>query len=149
MAKAQDFVGTYRGCGMDYLAKDGTVSQSSVVANPTDASHPSRIVYTQDGTVMVLTTPPDRKPFGAKFLAGDVTGAPVEQRAEAANGVIAYAGRYEVDGDRVLHHVQVAFLPDWVGTTNVRVYRFEGNRLILSTPPDAQGGVRRIHWQRM
>jgi hypothetical protein len=78
-----------------------------------------------------------------------MSSAPVEQKAEAANGVIAYAGTYEVDGERVLHHVKVAFLPDWVGTTNVRVYEFTGNRLILATPADAQGGVRRIHWQRM
>jgi hypothetical protein len=147
--KAEDFVGTWRACGTDYRAKDGTITQSTVTDNPTDASHPGRIVYTADGTVIVLTTPANRRKFGGQFASGDLSSAPVEQRAEAANGVIAYAGHYEVDGERVLHLVEIAFLPDWVGTTNVRVYRFEGRRLILSTPPDAQGGVRRIHWQRV
>jgi hypothetical protein len=147
--RAEDFVGTWRGCGQDYVARDGTVSRSSVVPHPTDETHPSRIVYTTHGTVIVLTTRAGRDPLGPRYAMGDVSGASTEQKAALAEGVVAYAGRYEVDGPRVLHHMDIAFLPDWVGQTNVRVYEFVGDRLILATPADAQGGVRRIHWQRV
>ena len=55
----------------------------------------------------------------------------------AARSCIAYAGRYEVWGDQVHHHVENSLLPDWVGRTLVRTIRWQGDVLTLS-PPDEQ-----------
>ncbi len=140
--KAEDFVGTYRGRGHDQVARDGTVSK---LASGGDG----RLVYTADGTVIVMSTRAGRKRRPASVSGNDLSGATMEEKAATAEGVVAYAGHYEVKGDQVLHHVEVSFFPNWVGTTNVRRFRWQGNMLILSTPPDAQGAVRRIHWEKM
>jgi hypothetical protein len=49
-------------------------------------------------------------------------------------GYIAYFGRYEVseDGRQVVHHVEGALNPAWVGGDQVRALRFDGDRLVLS-----------------
>ena len=48
-------------------------------------------------------------------------------------GYIAYFGTYEVapDGGSVIHHVEGALNPDWVGGQQVRTLRFDGDRLVL------------------
>jgi hypothetical protein len=140
--KAEDFVGTYRGRGQDQVTRDGTVS------NLTSGGE-GRLVYTADGTVMVISTRTARKPLPASVSGNDLSGATMEEKATTAEGVVAYAGHYEVKGEQVLHHVEVSFFPNWVGTTNVRKFQWQGKLLILSTPPDAQGTVRRIHWEKM
>jgi len=40
-------------------------------------------------------------------------------------------------------------MPDMMGTDLVRLARFEGNRLIISTEPDARGRVSVITWERV
>jgi len=49
-------------------------------------------------------------------------------------GYIAYFGSYEVapDGATVVHRVDGALNPEWVGGTQVRKLRFDGDRLVLS-----------------
>ena len=49
-------------------------------------------------------------------------------------GYIAYFGSYEVapDGGSVVHRVEGALNPEWVGGTQVRKLRFDGDRLVLS-----------------
>ena len=55
--------------------------------------------------------------------------------ARAYAGYIAYFGTYEVNeaGDTVMHHVQGALNPGWVGGHQVRRMRFDGELLVLST----------------
>ena len=50
----------------------------------------------------------------------------------------AYWGTYEVDADAetVTHHIEGCLVPSWVGTAQVRGYRFENeDRLILTPRP--------------
>ena len=49
-------------------------------------------------------------------------------------GYIAYFGTYEVadDGKTVVHHVEGALNPAWVGGPLVRAIQFDGDRLVLS-----------------
>ena len=73
-------------------------------------------------------------------------------RAHAEPGYIAYFGTYDVaaDGGSVVHHVQGALNPAWVGGDQVRQMRFEGERLILSTVI-SKNGVAITHeltWER-
>jgi hypothetical protein len=69
---------------------------------------------------------------GRALLTGDRVSAPSAERAEAYATFFAYAGRYRVDGDRVTHHVEIASVPNWVGTDRVHVMALHGNRLTLS-----------------
>ena len=67
----------------------------------------------------------------------------VQQVRSAYAGYIAYFGTYEVNeaADTVMHHVQGALNPGWVGGTQVRRMRFDGDRLILSTQVEKAGGL--------
>jgi len=123
------------------MAKDGTVTNTG----GGNGAHPARIVYTREGLVMALSTPADRANTGAKEPAL----ASLEQKARMAEGVVAYAGRYDMKDGKVRHHIEVSLFPDLVGRTAVRTPSFEGNRLTLTTEPDEQGGVQRIYWERV
>ena len=50
----------------------------------------------------------------------DNVGAPAEQRAEAFETMVAYAGRYTVDGDKVTHHLEAAWVQNFVNTDLIR-----------------------------
>jgi hypothetical protein len=111
-----------------------------------------------------LTRNPDGsrgKPYGdavgrlsydaAGYMAGQVMRpgrsnvAPGDWQAQqvrsAYAGYIAYFGTYEVNptGDTVVHHVDGALNPGWVGGDQVRKLVFEGDLLILSTEVEKAG----------
>jgi hypothetical protein len=102
-------------------------------------------VYTKEGMVIVVSTPAGR----AKVDAKDPSQATLEEKARMADGVVAYAGRYEIKGDEVIHHIEVSFFPNLVGRANVRKPTLQGKLLILTTEPDEKGGVERIYWERV
>ncbi|MEK6789781.1 MAG: lipocalin-like domain-containing protein [Pseudomonadota bacterium] len=66
----------------------------------------------------------------------------------AALRSMAYSGSWEVRGDTVVHHVQVATLPEWTGTVLVRSFNFEGNCLRLTANYDS-GDVIDLLWERI
>ena len=43
-------------------------------------------------------------------------------------------GTYTTDGDKWATNVDVAWNPEWVGTRQVRDFRIEGDRLVVTTP---------------
>ena len=57
------------------------------------------------------------------------------QRLDAFRSMIAYSGRYRVEGNTVTTRVEVAWNEAWVGGEQVRIVRFEGNRLFIESPP--------------
>ena len=46
----------------------------------------------------------------------------------------AYSGPYRLEGDKWITAVDVAWNPAWIGTDEVRFYKLDGDRLIVSTP---------------
>jgi hypothetical protein len=85
-----------------------------------------------------------------------LSAAPIDIRAAAAAGYLTYAGSYSMDGDDVLHHIELSLMPNWVGTTERRLIEWvpsgHGFDLILSTPPTKTDGgrlaVNRLRWGR-
>lgn len=70
----------------------------------------------------------------------------------AAMRYIAYAGRYRVDQDRIVHHIEVSFFPNWIGVDQVRYARPEGDLLSLSTPLltyRGRPGRATLRWRRV
>lgn len=90
----------------------------------------------------------DRPPLRTGTLAA----ASAEQRAAAAAGYLSYGGSYVVDGNRVVHYVDTALFPDWIGGEQVRLIDWNGDELILSTLPETTTGgrtvVNRLRWRR-
>ena len=107
----------------------------------------------------VLTYGPDRRmavqvmdPRRPRWGRDVPEAARVAQRRAAADGYIAYAGRYEVaDGPTVVHHVEISLVPNWVGRALERAAELEGDRLRLSAPPvSVDGGptIAVLTWRR-
>ncbi len=69
------------------------------------------IMYGDDGYMFVAIMRARRAPFGA----GDLLGGSAEEKARAAETYVSYCGRYDVKGDRVVHHVELSLFPNWVG----------------------------------
>ena len=64
------------------------------------------------------------------------------RRPRPSTATCSYAGRYEFLGDRVVHHIEIALIPDWVGRTLERLVDLDGARLILSTLSTTRGRKR-------
>jgi Lipocalin-like domain len=80
---------------------------------------------------------------------------PTPAEAEALfRSLIGYSGTYTVEGDKVTHHVDISWNESWSGTDQVRTFKFEGDRVILSTEPSldpfhGKMSVRRLTWQKL
>jgi hypothetical protein len=76
------------------------------------------------------------------------------QMSAAADGYIAYAGRYEVEETAapiVVHHVEISLVPNWVGRAQRRAAALDGDRLRLTAEPLEVAGrttIPRLTWRR-
>ena len=62
---------------------------------------------------------------------------------------LAYAGRYEIKGDRVFHHVEVSVFTNLMGTTLERQFQLRGDTLTIRTlPPEIWGSSNVLVWKR-
>ena len=78
-------------------------------------------------------------------------GAPSPQSHcdESVLNFLAYAGRYEIRGDRVFHHVEVSVFTNLIGTTLERQFKISGDTLTIRTlPPEIWGGSNVLVWRR-
>jgi hypothetical protein len=88
------------------------------------------LIYSGDGYMSVAMMSASRQ----KFVDKDVKKGTNEEKAASVDTYVSYSGRYEVQGDKVIHHVEVCLFPNWVGNDQKRTFQFDGNRLTLSTP---------------
>ena len=89
--------------------------------------HPSGyLMYLPDGHMSAVLTSEGRK-----------AAAPSDERkaAQLLFSMAAYAGTYTVEGGGVVHHVEVAWLPSWVGSDQPREAKLEGDTLTIRTQP--------------
>jgi Lipocalin-like domain len=136
-------VGTWRLVSTEEVMKDGAT-------RPFPAFGPHGkgfLMYQRDGYMCAVITNPDRP-----TSAGPVH-PPAEERVAAADGTFSYCGRYEIDTkqDWIVHLPEVASEPRYVGSRQVRPYRFEGNRLIFSDVEKDDPSVARwkIVWEKV
>jgi hypothetical protein len=134
--KKEDVIGTWRAARYEMRAADGTMSQP-YGAGP----HLGHIIYHPNGTVSVLVVRTDIAKLDKAQSAAD--------RIAALDRVTAYQGRFEVQGDKILHHIDVSLNPSWIGTTQERNAVLAGNRLTLSPPADAKGSQPHITWEKL
>jgi hypothetical protein len=115
---------------------------------PFGSSPAGFLTYTQDGRVTAMISYGGRK----RLSSSDSLSAPAEEQGEAFRTFIGYAGRYTLDGDRVIHHVEISSIQDWVNRDLIRSIKFEGERIVLATPPSLDGGkiqTFELIWQRL
>jgi hypothetical protein len=67
---------------------------------------------------------------------------PDNERAVLYDTMFAYAGTYSLQGDKVIHHVEVSWNEVWTGTDQTRAYEVHGNLLTLTMRvPDPASGA--------
>ena len=67
------------------------------------------------------------------YASGDLHTGTKDEMAEAAHGYLAYAGKYELDEENqtVYHTMNVSMNPTWLGDTQPRVFKLDGNTLSI------------------
>ena len=142
-------IGAARARGYDLKPLDKIVGTWRLVAaSPTSPLRAGLITYTGDGRMSAILSHGGRKPLSS----GDRISASLEERAEAFATLFAYAGSYDVVGDRVVHHVEIASVENWVNTDLIRLVHFDGDRMTLTTPPLSVGGkiqTTELVWERV
>jgi Lipocalin-like domain len=110
--------------------------------------HPTGfLTYTTEGRMSLLITHE-----GRPNLSGDRLDSPIEEQANAFSNMVAYAGRYSVEGNQLTHHLEAASSQNWVGIDLPRMVTFTGNRVKLEAPiRERHGVVQKFEqvWERM
>jgi len=91
------------------------------------------LTYTRDGRMIAIVVKESRARLP------DISKATDKERAELFNTMLAYAGRFTVDGSRVIHHVDISWNEAWTGTEQVRNITLEGRKLFIRSDPQASG----------
>ena len=87
----------------------------------------------RDGRLLVLIVQENR------LKPSDLTKLTDQERAELFKSMIAYGGRFKLEGSRLVTDVDISWNENWTGTKQPRNFKIEGDRLILSV--EAQTGV--------
>jgi lipocalin-like protein len=129
----RSLVGTFRLIAVEHVDGHGEVGE------PFGPEPVGYMTYTAEGYMFVVMSRADR----ALFAAGDILGGTIEERAAAFGGASAFVGRYRTEGNVVTYDLVAATYPNWVGTTQVRTFEFDVDRLVLTTPMLLMDGVQR------
>jgi hypothetical protein len=141
---ADSLIGTWRLVSFKAERSDGSAS---------DLYGPSPLgllVYDRDGHMSIHQSKPDLPKCGTQ----DRRKCPDALARVAFDNYAGYWGRYEVKASEktVVHHVDGASAPDWIGTSRKRFFDVNGNRLTITTPPQQAGGVQSVVvlvWERV
>lgn len=139
---APELAGTWK--LISFHSQDG----SGKIVYPFGKDARGRLIYEPDGRMAVQLMNPDRP----RFASDDPLVASEADVRAAFGGYTAYYGTYSVNPHErtIVHHIEAAFLPDWVGTDQQRHFEFDGKYLTLQGPLRLGGvqGVVRLVWER-
>lgn len=136
-------VGTWKLVSTEQTLKDGTTRPY-----PQYGPHGKGfLMYSRDGYMCADLVNPDRPKWAAPLHPT------VEEKIAAADGTFAYCGRYEIDvkNNSLVHLPEVATGRDYEGSRQIRPYKFEDGRLVLSDVETKDPGVVRwkIVWEKV
>lgn len=111
--------------------------------NPFGTHPKGYLILTREGRAVAITTADNRKPG-----PGDA------ERAALHKSMLAYTGKYRIEGDDFITTVDVSWNELWNGTEQRRHYKIEGDRLFIESAPaqsilyPGKTDFRRIVWER-
>lgn len=114
----------------------------------TDMLPHAYIIYTPGGHMMSVTVEENRLPPAGPVLTDD-------ERIRLFSGIVsAYAGTYSIAGNVVTHAVELSWNEAWTGTRQERIFRVQGDTLVLETTPRTSGRDSRVFvntltWERV
>ncbi len=148
--QSNPLLGTWKLISVTATLPDGSIKPEVFGANPT-----GYITYTPEGKMMVIFSKSNRPPLSGNArspLSDAIHSVPAEERAQAFTTFNAYAGTYNISGNTVIHHVEVASMPNRIGQSLIRTFSVNGNRVTLKTPPSKSDDVPKIFelvWERL
>jgi len=136
-------VGTWKLLSIEDTSKDGTV-HPSVQFGP----HPHGfLMYEPDGHMCATIVNGDRPAWKDPNHATDA------EKIAYYDTLLAYCGTYKLDSatSTVTHYPEIAWLPAYVGSTQPRPFRLEGDKLIITVTSDMSNPAtkqRVLVWER-
>ena len=102
------------------------------------------IMYNPDGYMSAQLMQQGRP----AYASGDLHTGTKDEMAEAAHGYLAYAGKYKLDEENqtVYHTMNVSMNPTWLGDTQPRIFKLEGNTLSIE---NGNNPNQKLVWQRV
>lgn len=107
-------------------------------------SHPKGfLILTREGRSIVVTTAENRQ-----------AGMGDAERAALHKSMLAYSGKYRIEGNDFITIVEVSWNEEWNGTEQRRHFRIEGDKLFIESAPapsvvfPGKTDFRRIVWER-
>ncbi|MGE8126459.1 lipocalin-like domain-containing protein [Methylobacterium sp. NPDC080182] len=115
---ADRIVGTWE--LVSYKVED---KETSTLVDAMGGTPRGRVIFTKDGWVAFNLEGSARTPA--------TTDA---ERAALMKTLVAYIGRYRIEGDQWVTSVQTAWAPEWVGTEQRRTIHIDGDCADVTTP---------------
>jgi hypothetical protein len=126
--------GTWALRAFDFIDAEGAVFQ------PLGPEPLGGLVISPDGHVSFQFFAANRRQFATEDLFGGTD----EEWAWAARGAVVFGGPCRTEGGALIVDVTYSLYPNWIGGTQRRLYRVEGDRLMLGTDgPALFGDVQR------
>jgi hypothetical protein len=106
----------------------------------------SYIGYSPDGRMYAIFTRKDRIP--------PADAVPTDEQGVALLGtMVAYAGTFTLEAEKVMHHIDVSWNQAWTGTDQVRFYKLDGDTPSITTAPykscfDGKVGRSILVWEK-
>ncbi|MEN3090393.1 MAG: lipocalin-like domain-containing protein [Staphylococcus pseudoxylosus] len=119
----EQLIGTWKLRTYQDVAEDGTIYY------PLGKDATGFIMYNPDGYMSAQLMQQGRP----SYASGDLHKGTTEEMATAAEGYVAYSGKFKIDeANATLYHtMDVSMNPTWLGNTQPREYTLEDNVLTL------------------
>ncbi|MGB8733998.1 MAG: lipocalin-like domain-containing protein [Candidatus Sulfotelmatobacter sp.] len=133
-------MGTWKLVSVSAITSTGERSETPYGPKPVGL-----LSYTADGRVIALISYDGRRSLSPG-------GGSLQEQADAFKTFLAYAGRYTLSDDKVIHHVEISSIQNYVDRDLVRTVKFEGDQIVLVTPPTPMNGkiqTLELIWQRL
>ena len=116
-AERPALVGVWKLLSYQTEFQDGSPKRAMFGEHPT-----GYIIFTSEGRLMAVIEAEGRK-----------TPSTESDRAELLKTLIAYSGKYRVEGNQWITSVDTAWNPAWDGTDQVRTFQVVGDRLMVTS----------------
>jgi hypothetical protein len=116
-AERPALVGVWKLLSYQTEFQDGSPKRAMFGEHPT-----GYIIFTSEGRLMAVIEAEGRK-----------TPSTDSDRAALLKSLIAYSGRYRIEGNQWITSVDTAWNPAWDGTDQVRTFQIVGNRLAVTS----------------
>jgi hypothetical protein len=142
-SNSPSLIGTWK------LISDKQVNADGSSSDLYGASPLGQLIYDSNGHMSVHLLTRDLTKCGTQ----DRRKCPDSAARSAFDNYLGYWGRFKVPagGKSVVHIIEGASAPDWIGTSQERFFELSGDRLTLTTPMQQIAGVESktvLVWQR-